>query len=76
MEEKISKLIELLKSCNKEDFNVIELEILEFNIDTIFEEISKLEDLSKDNKYQLEHLYNNAKESINKQINSLTTIDR
>lgn len=75
MEEKISKLIELLKSCNKEDFNVVELEILEFNIDTIFEEISN-EDLSKDNKYQLEHLYNNAKESINKQINSLTTIDR
>lgn len=75
MEEKTSKLIELLKSCNKEDFNLIELEILEFNIDTIFEEISN-EDLSKDNKYQLEHLHNNAKESINKQINSLTTIDR
>ena len=54
MKDEIEKLIELLKDCNKEDLSVIDLEILEFNIDTVFETISKFEDLTLDNKYQLE----------------------
>lgn len=76
MKDEIEKLIELLKDCNKEDLSIIDLEILEFNIDTVFETISNFEDLSKDDKYQLEHLYNNAKNSISQQIDSLSSFNR
>lgn len=76
MKDKIEELIELLKSCSKEDFNVIELEILEYNIDTVFNEISQMDGLTKDDEYQLKHLYDNAKKSIAKQIDSLSTRER
>lgn len=76
MKDEIEKLIELLEDCNKEDLSIIDLEILEFNIDTVFETISKFENLTLDNKYQLENLYNNAKNSISKQIDSLSSFNR
>lgn len=70
-DKSIEKLLNLANNLNN-DLNSMELEVIKYNVDNIYNELIENNELSKDDKYQLDMLYINISDNIDSKTNNIS----